>query len=117
MGRAVDGLAVLATVVFLGALTYASVVGLFDPAKASAAYGLAIGDDAAGALFYRVFASRNLLIVAAAAVFLVTRQWRALAILVSLTSALAIFDVGILWSADRTPPPFHYGALVLIALA
>jgi hypothetical protein len=116
LGRSFDVLAVLVTVVFLGALTYASLIGVLDPVKASAAYGMPV-NDAAGVLFYRVFASRNLAIIAASVIFLVVREWRALATLVSLTFTLAAFDAGILWSAHRTPPGFHFVALGLIALA
>jgi len=111
--RIVTLLAVLLTVVFLAVLAFASVLGIIDPYKASAGYGVAVSDSA-GALFYRVFASRNLVIIAAALIFLVLRQWKSLAILVSLTAALAIFDMAILIRAGVTPPAFHPVALALI---
>jgi hypothetical protein len=113
MMRILTLLAVLLTVVFLAVLTFASVLGVVDPYKASAGYGVAVSDSS-GALFYRVFASRNLVIIVAALIFLILRQWKSLAILVSLTAALALFDMAILIRAGVTPPGFHPVALGLI---
>jgi hypothetical protein len=73
--------------------------------------------DAAGALFYRVYLSRNLVTVAAGAIFLLTRQWKPLAILLTATAALPLFDMSLLSLDGVTPPAFHPIALVLIALA
>jgi hypothetical protein len=70
--------------------------------------------DAAGALFYRVFASRNLVIVASGVVFFLLRQWTPLAVLVTLTSALAIFDMTVLSLDGVTPPAFHAVTLIVI---
>jgi len=58
-------------------------------------------------LFYRVFASRNLVLVAACAIFLMLPLWTPLAILVGLTSALAVFDMAVLSSEGVSPPAFH----------
>jgi hypothetical protein len=88
---------------------------LSDPQKASVGYGMPVS-DAAGALFYRVFASRNLVIVASAAICLLLRDWKPLAILVSLTSLLAVFDMAVLLYYGATPPAFHAVTLVVILI-
>ncbi len=73
-------------------------------------------NDAAGALFYRVYLSRNLVIVAAGAIFLFSRLWVPLAVLVTATAALPLFDMSVLASNGVTPPAVHPIALALIAL-
>ena len=72
--------------------------------------------DSAGALFYRVYLSRNLVIVAAGAIFLVLRLWKPLAILLTITAALPVFDMSVLSLSGVTPPALHPIALVLIAI-
>ena len=113
MNRTLDIAAIVLTAFFLIALAIVSTLGMLDPQKASAGYGMPVS-DAAGALFYRVFASRNLVLVAAAAIFLLLRLWKPLAILVTLTATLAIFDMAVLKSAGMTPPAFHAITLVFI---
>jgi hypothetical protein len=93
MKRALD----IATTVLTSLLLLAFVIlvlrGLIDPQQASARFGAPVS-DAAGALFYRVYLSRNLVIVAAGAIFLL--------------SVLALNGV--------TPPALHPVALALLAL-
>lgn len=113
--RVLDTAAIVLTAFFLLALAAASLLGVTGPEKASIGYGMPV-TDAAGALFYRVFASRNLVIVAAGAIFLLLRLWKPLAILVTLTSALAVFDMGVLTAYGRTPPAFHAVTFVLIVV-
>jgi hypothetical protein len=113
MNRALDGAAIVVTALFLLLLAIVSLLGLADPSKASIGYGMPVS-DAAGALFYRVFVSRNLVIVAAGAIFLVLRYWTPLAILVSLTAALAAFDMAVLALGGVAPPSFHAVTLVVI---
>ena len=115
MKRTLDTVAIVVTAFFLLALAAASLLGVTGPERASIGFGMPV-TDAAGALFYRVFASRNLVIVAAAAIFLVLKLWKPLAILVTLTSALAVFDMGVLTAYGRTPPTFHAITLVLIVV-
>jgi hypothetical protein len=103
------------TVFFLVALAAVSLLGMSDPQKASVGYGMPVS-DAAGALFYRVFVSRNLVIAASGLIFLLLREWWALAILVSLTSLLAIFDMAVLLYNGVTPPAFHAITLVVILI-
>jgi hypothetical protein len=113
MRKTLDIVAIVLTSFFFLALAAVSLLGMIDPQKASIGYGMP-ASDAAGALFYRVFASRNLVIVAAGVIFLLLRLWTPLAILVSLTAALAIFDMAVLYFAGVTPPAFHLITLVLI---
>lgn len=115
MKRTLDLAAVGLTVFFLLALLAVSLLGVTGPEKASVGFGMPV-TDAAGALFYRVFASRNLVLVAAAAIFLVLRMWKPLAILVTLASALAAFDMGVLTAYGRTPPVFHAITLLFIVV-
>ena len=115
MKRSLDIAAIaLATLLLLG-FAALSLRGLFVPEQASARFGLPV-HDAAGALFYRVYLSRNLVIVITGAIFLLTRQWTPLAILVTVTAALPLFDMSVLSLGGVTPPGFHPIALVLIAV-
>ena len=88
---------------------------LIDPQSASARFGSAVTDPA-GTLFYRVYLSRNLVIVIAGAILLVMRQWRALSILLTVTAALPLFDMAVLSASGVMPPLFHPVALVLIGI-
>ena len=115
MKRSLDIAAVaLASLLLLG-FALLSVRGLIDPQSASARFGASV-NDAAGALFYRVYLSRNLVIVAAGAVFLLSRQWLPLAVLVTATAALPLFDMSVLSLNGVTPPAVHPIALTLVAL-
>src|SRR5271154_1100436 len=115
MTKALDVAAVIFAAAFFLLLAVASVLGILDPHKASIGYGMPV-TDAAGALFYRVFDSRNLVIVAAGVIYLLLRFWAPLAILVTLSAALAIFDMAILSSNGVTPPAFHAITLVIILI-
>jgi hypothetical protein len=92
-----------------------SLRGLIDPQTASAGFGTPVS-DIAGSLFYRVYLSRNLVIVASGAIFLLWRQWTPLAVLLTVTAALPVFDMSALWLSGITPPVFHPIALALIAI-
>jgi len=89
---------------------------LMDPQGASARFGTPVSDSA-GTLFYKVYLSRNLVIVIAAAALLVLRMWKALAILISATALLPIFDMAVLSQSGVTPPVFHAVALVVLLIA
>ena len=67
-------------------------------------------------MFYRVYISRNLVIVAAGAIFLLSRQWTPLAILLTTAAVLPVFDMSALSLSGVTPPAFHPIALALIAI-
>jgi hypothetical protein len=116
MKRSLDVAAVVLTSLLLIGLALVSFRGLVDPQSASARFGMSVS-DAAGALFYRVYLSRSLVIVAAGAIFLLSRQWRPLAVLVTVTAALPVFDMSVLSLNGVTPPAFHPVALPLIVLA
>jgi hypothetical protein len=115
MKRSLDIAAIALTSLLLIGFAILSLRGLIDPQQASARFGTSI-NDAAGALFYRVYLSRNLVIVAAGAVFLLSRLWLPLAVLVTVTAALPLFDMSVLALNGVTPPAVHPIALALIAL-
>jgi len=113
--RSLDIAAVALTSLLLLGFAVLSLRGLIDPQPASVRFGMPVS-DAAGAVFYRVYLSRNLDIVASAAIFLLSRQWKPLAIVLTLTAVLPVFDMSVLWSSGVTPPAFHPIALALIAI-
>jgi hypothetical protein len=112
MKRSLDIAAIVMAALLLLGFAVLSFRGLIDPQPASARFGVPVS-DAAGALFYRVYLSRNLVIVASGAIFLLSRQWKPLAILLTITAVLPVFDMSL---ADMTPPAFHPVALALLAL-
>jgi hypothetical protein len=113
--RSLDIAAIVLTVLLLLAFAALSFRGMLVPELASARFGSQVTDPA-GALFYRVYLSRNLVIVITGAIFLVLRQWTPLAILVTVTAALPVFDMSVLSLGGVTPPVFHPIALALIAI-
>jgi hypothetical protein len=115
MKKSLDIAAVVLTSLLLLAFAVLSLRGLIDPRPASARFGSPVS-DAAGALFYRVYLSRNLVIVVSGAIFLLSRQWTPLAILITAAAALPVFDMSVLSLDGVTPPAFHPIALVLLAL-
>jgi hypothetical protein len=115
MKRSLDVAAVVLTTLLLIGFALVSFRGLVDPQSASARFGMSVS-DVAGALFYRVYLSRNLVIVASGAIFLLSRQWRPLAVLVTVAAALPVFDMSVLSANGVTPPAFHPAALALIAV-
>ena len=116
MKRTLDVAAIVLTALLLLGLAALSVRGLIAPQQASARFGAAVS-DAAGTLFYRVYLSRNLVIVVSGAIFLLSRQWTPLAVLLTVAVALPVFDMSVLWLDGVTPPLFHPIALVLILLS
>src|SRR5271163_491900 len=106
---------VLAALLVLG-LAVVSVRGLIDPQQASLRFGFPVS-DAAGALVYRVYLSRNLVIVGCKRSSLIRRQWTPLAVLLTAAAALPIFEVTVLSFDGVTPPAFHKLALALLAMA
>ena len=96
MKRSLDIAAIAMTSLLLLAFAVLSLRGLIDPQTASARFGTPVS-DIAGSLFYRVYLSRNLVIVASGAIFLLWRQWTPLAVLLTVTTALPLFDMSALW--------------------
>ena len=115
MKRTLDVAAIVLTGLLLLGFALLSFRGIIDPQAASAQFGSAVS-DAAGALYYRVYMSRNLALAAAGLLLLLTRQWRSVAILITVTAALPVFDMTVLLLDGVTPPFVHPVALVLIAL-
>jgi hypothetical protein len=116
MKKSLDLAATVLTSLLLLGFGLLSLRGLIDPQQAAARFGAPVS-DAAGALFYRVYLSRNLLIAVAGAIFLLSRQWTPLAIVVTISAALPLFDMAVLTLNGVTPPLFHPVALALLALA
>jgi hypothetical protein len=116
MKRSLDIAAIVLAALLLLGFAVLSFRGLIDPQPASARFGTPVS-DAAGALFYRVYLSRNLVIVVSGAIFLLSQQWKPLAILLTITAVLPVFDMSVLSLNGVTPPVIHPIALALIALA
>src|SRR5579862_5018976 len=107
---------VLAIVVF-GLFAFLAVRGIYAPESASRRFGIAIsGPD--GAAFFRVFLSRNLVIVVTATIFLVFRLWRPLAILMTVVVALPLFDMTLLFieQGQQAPWSFHFATACIVAV-
>ena len=115
MKRTLDIAAVALTALLLLGFAVLSLRGTINPQVASARFGAEV-TDAAGALFYRVYLSRNLVIVVSGAVLLLMRQWTPLAVLLTVTAALPLFDMTVLSLNGITPPVFHPIALALITI-
>ena len=104
MKRTLDIAALVLTALLLLGFAALSLRGMISPQTASARFGTEV-TDAAGSLFYRVYLSRNLVIVAAGAIFLLKRLWTPLAI-----------DMTVLSANGIAPPAFHPLALALLAI-
>lgn len=115
MKRTLDIAAIVLTALLLIGFAVLSLRGTIDPQVASARFGAEV-TDAAGTLFYRVYLSRNLVIVITGAVLLLMRQWTPLAVLLTATAVLPLFDMTVLSLNGVTPPVFHPIALVLLAI-
>jgi hypothetical protein len=115
MKRTLDIAALVLTALLLLGFAALSLRGMISPQAASARFGTEV-TDAAGSLFYRVYLSRNLVIVAAGAIFLLKRLWTPLAILMTVTAALPVFDMTVLSANGIAPPAFHPLALALLAI-
>lgn len=116
MRKSLDIAAKALTALLLLGFTLLALRGLIDPQSASVRFGSAVSDSA-GTLFYRVYLSRNLVIVVVGAILLITRQWRALSILLTVTAALPLFDMAVLSASGITPPLFHPAAFAIIIIA
>ncbi len=115
MKKSLDLAAPILTAMLLLLFAVLALRGLVDPQGASARFGTTVSDSA-GTLFYKVYLSRNLVIVIAGAALLILRMWKALAILISAAALLPIFDMAVLTSSGTTPPAFHTIALGLLAI-
>jgi hypothetical protein len=116
MRKSLDIATTALTAVLLLGFAFLSLRGLLDPQAASVRFGTVVSDPA-GALFYRVYLSRNLVIALVGAILLIARLWTPLAILLTVTALLPIFDMAVLSLNGVTPPAFHPAAFVVIAIA
>jgi hypothetical protein len=119
MKKSLDVAAVVFASLFLLAFFVYSARGLFVPQLTSARiFGLPVADPVE-ALYYRVYLSRNLVIVAAGLIFLVRGQWQPLAILTTLAIALPLFDAAVLSHelGDAALLTFHIATFVVISVA
>jgi hypothetical protein len=115
MKRSLDIATTVLTSLMLLAFVVLALRGLVDPQQASARFGSGVS-DVAGTLFYRVYLSRNLVITAAGVIFLFSRQWTPLAILLTAAAFLPVFDMSALALDGVTPPAVHPISLALLAL-
>lgn len=113
LGKLGVSLAILLIVAF----GFIAIRGILDPTVASARFGMGT-DDPAGILFYRVYLSRNLVIVLAGIAFIIQRMWRPIATLLTCAIALPVFDICILLSEKGTDAPlrFHIIAAVVVTI-
>lgn len=111
--------AVLFVSLFLLMFAVYSVRGLFAPEFTSARFFGLPAVDANGTLYYRVYLSRNLAIVATGLVFLIRRQWQPLAVLTTVAMALPVFDATVLYIELGRATRFasHVSTFVVISLA
>lgn len=117
MRKLLSVVAVTAVVLLLMLFGLGGAVALWDPVRAAGDFGLTINDPA-GALYFRVYLSRNLVIVACATVFLLRRRWAALATLMTCCIALPVFDATVLWLtlAGQAHLAFHVGTAIALVL-
>jgi hypothetical protein len=115
MKRTLDIAAIALTTLLLIGYAVLSLRGLIDPQTASARFGAPVS-DAAGALFYRVYLSRNLVVAVSGAIFLLSRQWTPLAVLLTACAVLPVFDMSVLSLNGLTPPAVHPVALALLSI-
>lgn len=89
--------------------------GLLGPQAASARFGIAV-QDAAGTLFYRVYLSRNLVIIGSALILLLMGQWRGVAIVLTAAALLPVFDMAVLVNEYGNSAPLTLHIVFLIVL-
>ena len=108
MRKLVGVAAILFVSLFLLMFAVYSARGLFAPELMSARFFGLPTVDADGALYYRVYLSRNLAIVVAGFVFLLRRQWQPLAVLTTAAMALPVFDATVLYNVLGGQPGSRY---------
>ena len=107
------GFAVVLTLAFV----FFGIRGIDDPTAASMRFGLP-ADDPAEMFYYRVYLARNLVIVVAGLVLLALRQWKSVAILLTVVLALPIFDAALLYR-ERGPEAgltIHIVTSIIVAI-
>jgi hypothetical protein len=92
LGNIGVGFALVLTVAFV----LFGIRGIYDPTAASMRFGLP-ADDPTEMFYYRVYLARNIVIVLTGLVLLVLRQWKSVAILLTVVLALPTFDAILLY--------------------
>jgi len=113
LGNVGVGFAVVLTLAFV----FFGIRGIYDPTAASMRFGLP-ADDPAEMFYYRVYLARNLVIVVAGLVLLALRQWKSVAILLTVVLALPIFDAALLYR-ERGPEAgltIHIVTSIIVAI-
>ncbi len=114
LGNVGVGFAVLLTVAFI----FFGIRGIYDPTAASMRFGLP-ADDAGEMFYYRVYLARNLVIVLTGLILLALRQWKSVAILLTVVLALPTFDAVLLY-LERGPEAgltIHIVTGVIVSIA
>ncbi|HET6332050.1 MAG TPA: DUF4267 domain-containing protein [Polyangiales bacterium] len=112
-----DRIAVGLTILFLLSFSLYSVRGLLLPEIVSARFGAPVS-DATATLFFRVYLSRNIVLILLGLTFLKLDARKPLAILVSLIAGLPVFDASVLLTqfGSGAQLSFHVSAFVLLAV-
>lgn len=117
MQKPIRNIAIGATTLVLLLFAFVGMRGMLNPIAASPRYGMPVSDDA-GALFFRVYLSRNFVILIAATIFLVRQKWNSLATLMTVCILLPLFDATILvfQLGSRAPLTFHLVTATVLTL-
>lgn len=112
-----DRIAIGLTVVLLLAFSLYSFRGLLLPEILSARFGVPVSDSTA-TLYFRVYLSRNIVLILLSLTFLKLGARTPLAILMSSIAALPIFDASILLAqfGRKAPLTLHVAAFVPLAI-
>jgi hypothetical protein len=118
MKKVRDIVAIALTLFVLLMFGMLAVRGIIEPQKGSARFGLPALDGVSMA-FYRVYLSRNLVIIASALTFLALGQRKSVAILMTLVALLPLCDMAILLNevGERAHLTVHVVGFVLLSLS
>jgi hypothetical protein len=112
-----DRIAVGLTILFLLAFSLYSFRGLLLPEIVSARFGAPVS-DATATLFFRVYLSRNIVLILLGLTFLKLDARKPLAILMSLIAGLPVFDASVLLEqfGPGAQLTLHVAAFVILAV-
>ena len=112
-----DRISVGRTILFLLAFSVYSVRGLLVPEIVSARFGAPVSDGTA-TLFFRVYLSRNIVLILLGLTFLKLDARKPLAVLMSLIAGLPVFDASVLLAqfGSEARLNFHVTAFVVLAV-
>lgn len=116
--RVLNIVTIVLTVLLLVVQATLAVRGIVSPAAGSLAFGLP-ADGAAAEFYHAVYRDRNLVLAVIALLLLGRGMWRALAIVVVVSTTLPLYDIVALRAAGVPVLPVHYvtlGALVVLSV-